>query len=318
MRQVGGVTYGREELPVPTWSEEFGLEDFSTRLSDFVSVGADVRTLFFYQEDPTLDRNAFFQMQGDVYLNLRLAKKVNVYLDKGLYTGFEIFGILNVLPANGFIKAGKFVPNYGTKIDDHRTYIREFTGLSAETGNPYLTGLEAAVSPGSFTITGGVFNAADSRGAATGNDKAALGRVEGIFEISEDWNFGLGGNVLYKNTQDGNDTYLGGFGSLSYNAFTLMGEADLLMSEASGVQTDGVVVYGEADFMITQGFDLKFIFDYYDPDVDLKTGSFSRYSFGFEFFPISGVEVRPLYRINKEEPTDASNNELHVILHFYL
>lgn len=83
MRNPGGVTYGREELPVPTWSEELGLEDFSTALTNFVSVGADVRTLFFYQQGSTEDQNALFQMQGDLYINLQLAKKVNVYFDKG-------------------------------------------------------------------------------------------------------------------------------------------------------------------------------------------------------------------------------------------
>jgi hypothetical protein len=60
------------------------------------------------------------------------------------------------------------------------------------------------------------------------------------------------------------------------------------------------------------------IYDFYDPDLDVKTGSFSRYSFGFEFFPIAGVEVRPLYRINQEDPTDSTNDEFHLLLHFYL
>lgn len=318
MRQAGGVKFGREELPVPTWSDELKLDDFSTQLNDFISIGADVRTLFFYKQDSVLNQNAFFQMQGDVYLNFRLAKKVNVYFDQGLYSGFEVFGILNVLPANGFVKVGKFIPNYGLKVDDHRTYIREYTGLSAETGAPFFTGAEVGVSPGPATITAGVFNAADSRGAATGNSKAALGRAEGIFELSDDWNMSLGGNVLYKDTQGGNNTFLGGFASFSSEDFTLMGEGDLLRKEVAGVTTDGFVVYGEADYMVTQGFDLKFIYDYYDSDLDLKTGALSRYSFGFEFFPISGVEVRPLYRIIKEDPNDISNDEMHLIVHFYL
>jgi len=318
MRQVGGVRYGREDLPVPTWSEELGLEDFSTQLSDFVSVGADVRTLFFYMEDPTLAQNAFFQMQGDVYMNFKLAKKVNIYLDKGLYTGFEIFGLVTVLPGNGFVKVGKFTPNFGTKVDDHRTYIREFTGLSPETGNPYLTGAEVGFSPGLVTFTGGIFNTSDARGAATGNDKSFLGRAEGIFGLTEEVSVGIGGNILYKNQQGGKANFMGGFGSFSYQDFTLMGEVDLLKTDLSGVKTDAVIIYAEADYMLTSGVDLKVIYDFYDQDLDLKTGSFSRYSFGLELFPVTGVEVRPLYRILKEEPTETSNNELHVLVHFYL
>ena len=317
MRLAGGVKYGREELPVPTWSEELGLEDFSTQISNFVSVGADFRTLFYYLQGSKL--NTFFQMQGDVYLNFRLARKVNIYLDKGLYSGFEIFGLLNILPGDGFIKAGKFTPNYGMKVDDHRIYTRDKTGLSAETGNPYFTGAEVGFSPGQVSITGGVYNASDggSRPPST-SDKAFLGRAEGIFSLSEDLNIGLGGNILYKNTQDGKTNYYGGFGSFSYKDLTLMGEVDRLISDLKSVRKKGLAVYGEADYMVIQGVDLKFIYDFYDEDTDIKGGAVSRYSAGVEFFPLPGVEVRPLYRIPIEEPTNLSNNEFDVIFHFYL
>jgi hypothetical protein len=318
MRNPGGVTYGREELPVPTWSEEMGLDDYSTDLTSFVSIGTDVRTLFFYQQGQTDDQNAIFQMQGDLYVNLKLAKKVNVYFDKGLYSGFEIFGQANVLPANGFVKAGKFVPNYGMKVDDHRTYIREYAGLSPEVGSPYFTGAEVGVGPGPFSVTGGVYNAAEGRGESIDSRKALLGRVEGVFGVADDVNVGLGANVLYKDVMDGKTNFLGGFGSLSISDFTVLGEADLLKSDIAGVKKDAFVVYVEADFMVTQGFDLKAIYDFYDSDLDLATGTLSRYSFGFEFYPVSGIELRPLYRIVKEEPTETDNDEFHLLLHFYM
>ena len=318
MRNPGGVTYGREELPVPTWSEEFGLDEFTTELTNFVSVGADVRTLFFYQQGQTENQNAIFQMQGDLYINLKLAKKVNVYFDKGLYSGFEIFGQLNVLPANGYVKAGKFVPNYGLKVDDHRSYIREYAGLSPEVGNPYYTGAEVAVSPGPASITGGVYNSSEGRGESIDSRKAFLGRVEGLFDVADDVYVGLGANVLYKNVMGGKTNFLGGFGTLSIGDFTVLGEADLLKSDVSGTKTDAFVLYVEGDYVVTPGFDLKAMYDFYDSDLDLATGTLSRYSFGFEFFPISGVEVRPLYRILKEKPTETDNDEFHLLVHFYL
>lgn len=318
MRHAGGVRYGQEELPVTTWSEEFGLEDFTNDLTEFIAVGADVRTLFFYQQEEPDNRNAFFQMQGDLYINLKIARKVNVYFDKGIYSGFELFGQLNILPANGFVKAGKFVPNFGTKVDDHRSYIREFSGLSLETGSPYFTGVEVATSPGGFTVTGGAYNASEGRGAGIDSRKAVLGRVEGIFALSNDVNVGLGANVLYKAMQGGKTNFLGGFGSFSVGNLSLLGEADLLKTDIPGTKSDALVVFGEADYMVIQGVDLKFIYDFYDPDIDIKSGTLTRYSFGFEFFPIPGVEVRPLYRILKEEPTETANDEFHLLLHFYL
>jgi hypothetical protein len=327
MRQAFGQQYGRETLPVPTWSEDFSLDDFSTKLNDVVSVGADFRTVFYVQQIPSstgkdsTTNNAFWEMQGDVYLNFRLAKKVNIYLDKGIYNGFEIFGLLNILPGNGYIKLGKFVPNYGTKIDDHRTFIREVTGFSAERGRAELTGAEVGFNAGQLNIMGGVFNATDGFGAGTGDKKAFLGRIDGIFKLNEEGtaNLGLGGNVFSTKSPAGvRTTMFGGMGSFSYSNFSLMGEVDWVKNNVAGKTVTGIVSYIEADFMATPGVDFKAMYEFADPDVDLKTGSRSRIGIGLEFFPISGVEVRPLYRFNMEDPVNISNDEFNLLIHFYL
>lgn len=327
MRQAFGVQYGRETLPVPTWSEEFGLEDFSTKLTDFISIGADFRTLYFVQQNPDTGTpprsvkatNSFWQMQGDVYMNFRLAKNVGIYLDKGIYAGFEIFGLLNILPANGQIKVGKFTPNYGLKLDDHRAYVKSYTGFSAERGRPELTGAEIGVHPGPISVAVGVYNSSDGFGVGTGNDKALLGRAEGLFKLSENAHLGIGGNVFTKRNAAGTRTTLfGGFGLASYENLTLLGEVDLLETKLAGTKTTGVITFLEIDYVVTPGVDLKLGYDFYDPDKDLKTGSISQYNIGFEFFPISGVEVRPIYRIVKDEPADLKNDEFQLLFHFYL
>jgi len=330
MRQIFGVQYGRDQLPVPTWSEDLGLEDFSTNLTEFVSVGADFRTLYFVQESPTATNNAFWEMQGDVYLNFKLAKKVSIYLDKGLYQGFEIFGLLNILPANGHVKLGRFLPNYGMKLDDHRAFTRFYTGLtpegrglssgSATLPGGELTGAEVAVSPGSVTIMGGVYNASDSYGSATTRNKALLGRAEGMFQLTEQANLGLGVNVFTKKNASGSvrTTLFGGFGSLSYQNVTVLGEVDLIQHKLGGTKLTELATFVEIDYVVTSGLDLKIGYDFYDPNKDLKTGSTSRYSIGLEFFPIAGVEVRPIYRIVKDEPIEVKNNEFNLVIHFYL
>jgi hypothetical protein len=178
-----------------------------------------------------------------------------------------------------------------------------------------LTGAELAVSPGAFTIMGGVYNSSDSYGSATAKDKALLGRAEGMFKLTDEMNLGFGANVFSKRVAGVKTTLAGAFGSFSYNGLTLMGELDLIRS---GGSPEAVATYSEIDYVVTPGVDLKVMYEFYDPDRDLKTGSMSRYSFGFEFFPISGVEVRPLYRISKEEPVDRKNNEFLVVFHFYL
>ena len=114
-------------------------------------------------------------------------------------------------------------------------------------------------------------------------------------------------------------TYYGGFGSFSVGDFTLLGEADWIRSSPAGVTTTGLATYTEADFMVTQGVDIKLAYDFYDQDIHYKTGSKSRYSIGVEFFPVSGVEIRPVYRfLRQQNPNIGTMDEFDLMLHLYL
>jgi hypothetical protein len=324
MRNAFGAQFGREELPVPQWSDNAGIEDLSKLLPSFLGVGADFQTLYIARQIPDsssarshLD-NEFFQMQGDIYFNFRIAKKINLYFMKGLYSGFEAYGLLHVLPLAGHVKIGKFIPNYGLRMDDHTAFIRKYTGFSPETGRPEITGLEAAVAPGPVVIGGGIYNAVDGFGATGGSEKAFLGRIDGMFGLSEKAFLGLGANVFRRNLASGSITLYGGFGSIGFGRLTLIGEGDYLRTATPTKTTTGVLLYGEANYTVLDGVDLKVAYDFYDPDKDLKTGASSRYSIGAEFFPIGGVEVRPMYRIITEVPADLKNNEFHLLFHIYL
>jgi hypothetical protein len=304
-------------------SEEFEIEDVTNLVTNVLGAGADVRTLYYYRQltdtGGVSNNNALWQMQGDIYLNFRVAKKVSIYFDKGLYSGFEVFGLLSILPANGYIKVGKFTPNYGTKLDDHTTFIRGVTGFSPESGRPEHTGLEVGFAPGGLSVTGGFYNASDGFGGGTQNAKALLGRLDWMTDLNEDAHISLGANVFRREESGDRSTMLlGGMGALSVGNFTVLGEADIVRARSAGTTTSALVLYVEGGYPIVQGFDLKLAYDFYDPDTEVTTGSYSRYSLGFEFFPINGVEVRPMYRLARETPSDGRNNEFHLLVHFYI
>jgi hypothetical protein len=320
MRQAFGAQYGRDRLPVPAWSKEFELEDFSNVITNVLGVGADFRTLYFSRRIPdTTSVDGFWQMQGDIYLNFRVAKKVAFFLKKGLRDGFEAYGLFNVLPASGSVKVGKFVPNYGLRTDDHTAYVRQQTGMSPETGRPERTGVEAGISPGPVSIVGGFYNGEETNFPPTSSVKAYLGRAEGMFALGNGFNLALGGNVFSRKASAITNTVYGGFGSFSVDDFTILGEADWIRTTVgAGTTRTGLATYLEGDFVVTPGLDLKVAYDFFDSDVNLKTGARSRYSFGFEFFPLSGVELRPMYRIVKEDPAAGNKDEIHILLHLYL
>jgi hypothetical protein len=324
MRNAFGSQFGRQELPVPEWSEETGLEDLTKLLPSFLGIGADFRTLYLVRQVPDSSNGVakvvdeFWQMQGDIYFNFRISKKVNLYFKKGIYSGFEAFGLLRVLPLSGQIKIGKFVPNYGLRLDDHTAFIRTYTGFSPEAGRPELTGLEASVMPGPLTIAAGIYNAADGFGGTGSSAKAYLGRAEGIFDLGESKSIGVGVNYFRRNHTTETTTLYGCLGSVGLGRFTLVGEGDLMKVESSLGSRTGVLLYGEATYGVIDGLDLKVAYDFYDPDKEYKTGYTSRYSFGAAFFPLSGVEVMPVYRVIVEDPSDVKNNEFHFLFHIYL
>ena len=338
MRSSFGGAYGREELPMPTYKDKFDLEDFSPMLNDFFTVGMDYRNLFFYE--PRNKDASFFQMQGDLYLDLRLNRKFRIYYDKGLYSGFEIFGLAKVLPLDGYIKVGKFIPAYGLKLDDHNAFIRggqygggEFASVFPA-GYPYGlrfgersedTGIEVGIAPSIFTLSVGIFNGTPGGGiSGTTGEKTKAVSVRGDINVQTDLvNFILGGSFYNSPnfSTPGKTQFYGGFGvvTLAHN-LTFLGEIDYVTSfnPVSSKEVTGFMTYGELDYVLFQGLDLKLGYQTYDPDLDVANGSYATITAGFEFFPLTGVEIRPQYQIDEENPTDIENNEFQLLFHFYL
>ena len=337
MRNEFGRTFGQDEIVLPTFKGLTDLDDYSTSLTPNIGFGGDFRELFFYEQNQNV--SSFFQMQGDMYLDLRLNKKFLVYFDKGLYTGFEVFGMARVLPLDGYIKVGKFMPAYGTRIDDHTYFIRggppgggpwaglfPTTPVSYPIGLPFGersedTGLELGFFPGIFSFNVGLFNG-EPGGGLTGETgtkyKAVALRGDATFKLgSIPINFG--GSIYNLPGDAATNTYYGVFGSITaLEKLTLNSEVDYLQTVTSGRTFVGVVYWDELNYMAVQGLDLKLAYEFYDPDNVRKNGSFSQVTVGAEIFVLSGVELRPLYRINMEQPTEVSNNEFQMMFHFYI
>ena len=308
----GAAMYAKTTLPLRIWSDDSTLSDFTTQLNNFVSFGTDLGTLFYYQQ--TNDYSSFYQMQGNIYLSVRLASKLLVYFNKGLYHGFEVFGLANVLPANGYIKIGRFTPAYGTKIDDHTVFVRDRTDF--QNNRREDTGIEVGISPSIFTWNIGVFNGVKENDFSSGKVRLISTRADAKIQV-EDVRFSLGGSAWYNNASAGTFRMFGGFGGVSYAGLTLSTEIDL-KNDKAGYGTNELISYLELNYLLIDGLDLKFMYDFHDPDTKFKSGSQSRYSLGLEFFPINGLEIRPMYRILKEVPVDDRNNEFDCLIHFYL
>lgn len=349
MRNAFGSTYGREELPMRwyktatdtgeegkvtvTREDVTNIENFSTSLTPYFSYGTDFRTLYFY--DGSSKGTSFFQMQGDVYFDLRLNRSFRLYFDKGIYSGFEVFGLARVLPLDGYLKIGQFIPAYGTKLDDHNAFIRggPYTPL-----NPALakyrqglvfghrseqTGLEVGIAPSVFSLQTGIFNGAPNAGiSGTSPTKYKTVSLRGDVTVQTAHVNANAGLSWYNDPNPDpieKETIYGAFGSLTaFKDLTFLGEVDYLKSPVAKSEVTGYMLFAELDYVVSDGIDLKVGYEFYDPDKDLKTGSTTRITVGAELFPMSGVEIRPLYHLNKEEPAEIKNDDFLLLFHFFL
>src|SRR5262249_10750471 len=153
--------------------KEFAIRQSSTPMIDthlgkYVSIGTDFREIFIASTPVAggLSPQGFFPMQGDVYLALQLDPKYLLYYSHGLSNTYEAFGVGHVLPWDGYIKAGRFVPPYGWRFDDHTMYVRADEGFTP----PVIAdgGVEVGLSPKHADLRVAVVNGA--RGSELDSD----------------------------------------------------------------------------------------------------------------------------------------------------
>jgi len=333
MRNTFGANFGRDDISVKAWQEEYALEDFSTKLNNFISYGADFRFLGFYQSktSPDVSSSSFFPMQMDVYFNLAVSKKISLYVNPafGPYGRLEMFAVAKVLPLNGYLKLGRFAPSHGLRYDDHTSFIRQATPFRNYGGQQ--SGLELGFNPEPISMMGAVTNG--MRGDLDGGlAKAVFGRIEGHGTLGT---INLMAGVSSYNDASGgqNLNLLEGYGAVTISErLTVMGTVERIQGNSGTMSMNSDInqrnslnsrlkqfaVLVEADYVLVQGFDVKFMYDFFDPNTDVKSGTAQRYSGGFEFMPIGGVEVRPMYRYTKDSILNRNTTDLQILFHIYL
>jgi hypothetical protein len=338
MRTDYGLTFGMEKLPMMMSTSDTAGDDaftFNPKLSENVSIGADYRSQFLYDQES--QTSSFHMMTMSLYGSIRLQKKLTFSFKQDLanpgysnLSGPELFLLAKVLPGGWYIKGGDFLPDYGWRLDDHTAYVRG-GDLGTLPGYPKYVqrglfflpdykdiGFEVGGPAGPLLITAGVFN-------GTGNvaklyfekGKAVVAKIE----------YSGGGGADALNYRIGVSGYsfrsykLGGVhAGLGTADFALLGEIDFThnslspydLPAASAVDPDGrsMAAYGELDVRATQGVWLTGKYDVFDPARGVTGDALKRVTVGLELFPLPFVEVRPQYRIAMETPSVDNNTGL--------
>ncbi len=275
-------------------------------LNDQVQIGFDARSMFFGTDKP--GTNTFMQMQGDLYLIFQLSPQWTFFLSKGLYSGFEVYGMGHFLSWNGYLKAGRFRPPLGMYPADHKAFVRERLGVDY---NWAETGVEIGFHPQRFTIeiaaTNGTTGFQDNNEA-----KAVTARADVRFPIGA-VNLWLGATGRYNEVTGEKDQIVGGYGGLAFRRFILTGEVDY-----RDYLKQQLTSFLEAAYLLSRGWTIKVEHDFHDPDVDIESGSENMYVVGAEIVPTGFLQLIPNVRFHDIQPgEDADYYEAEIQLHIF-
>lgn len=329
MRNRGGWLFSKNSLSMVSPRED-DLK-LNNMISDNIAFGFDFRTQYLGYFRDSVNRSDFQKMSGAVYLNVDLSDKITTFAKYDFLTNnWEAYGILNVLPGNGYLKVGTFTPNYGVRLDDHTAYTRggDFTLLSTtgSKGMPYdpyyvETGIEAGFNINDMSLltfsVGSPFNKPPFL-----MDPAYTARLEVTPSVGN-LNLLLGGSYANYKKQSfltfppevNNISLYGGFLGFGISGFTLTADYNIGNNYLMKDSTSSFMML-EAAYRIMKGLSAVVRYDRYDPSTNAEKDDLSRVVVGFEYFPYSFVEIRPQFRINMEEPK-INNNAFVIQFHLF-
>jgi hypothetical protein len=304
------------------------------QLVEGISVGANLRatntTIF---RDTPNDRgrvpnntafrparaNDFDISEGVGYLQVDLIRDAfTFYLDEsfapGSATNRETFGLLaGFLPWGLYAKGGKFFPPYGMRLQDDTAFIRSRTGFNF--ANPDK-GIEIGIAPMGLFLSAAVTNGIATSGASLGK-QVSLNAYYLFTKVPLVRTVMLGSS--YARNDPADRTLYGFYAGTNLWKFTLLAEGDFIREKVLDLgKIDRRTVYTEVNYLLLDWLNVKFAYDFFDPDKDIGEDVQDRFSVGLEPFLSKFLQLRLFYRVANGVPARPQDNfdqlsaEMHV------
>lgn len=286
-----------------------------------VSVGIDVRLAAWLSGTVSV-----FPMQFDNHLALHPVRYLTLFATGGVLSRSKGFGatadretfyalkdasvMLHQLPYMSYLRVGRFIPPFGTRLDDHTSFIRRENELDGAVLHSRVVGAQVGFAPNYPYLDAAVFRpngkdlleANDPKNEKSppfmGVDGWGTALSAGWRDLG--WSLGGSGMLRRRALEDGGDTttvgLMGSFNPWFYNdkvPLTLMAEYDVgwRQRELSGNEAKYQAAYAEADLLAVNGLNLRFKYDFTDPDAELGKDHIHRTGLGFDFYIIPNLAV---------------------------
>ncbi len=241
----------------------------------------------------------------------------------------ELFAMTSEWPYQAYAKAGRFVPSYGLRLDDHTNRIRRAFELDGSLPESRVLGVEVGavasypfLQASYFNLTSkyvepdpwDIFDVGDGWGAALNLGWRDFG-----------WSAGASALVRRRPLDEGGDTdTFGLYGSINPWFFsqriplTLQGEIDFgTFQRASGRQAEQLVWYGELGWLVWNGVNVIVAYDWADPDRDVVDDQSGRVQFGGQLIVMPGVTLDGRIRHLDVATEEGDGTDLFLQLHLW-
>jgi hypothetical protein len=284
-------------------------------INDYIALSGNFRWVASGALTDQTPRTVMDVTEANVQVEVRLIPDVvALYVDQSLgpnrAEAREAFLLIEGLPLDGYLKAGKFILPYGLRLVDDQEYIRERTGFNF--ANPDQ-GVELGIEPGPLSLFVSVTNGV--QGARENNSSKQLAATAAlIFRRLR-----IGGSASRNPGTDSRRDVVGGFAGFNVGRFTVLGELDFIADRPDvGEDLDQVAAYLEADFLFARGFNAKVTYGFLDPDFDIGENARTRFRFGLETFPMPFVQASAFYTLLEDIPQSSTDvDRLSFELHLY-
>ena len=217
--------------------------------------------------------------------------------------------LLSEAPWQSYVKAGRIVPSYGLRLDNHTAFIRRGLHLDDAIPESRITGIEVGAAPNYPFLNASVFRmkaegvAPDPFDIFDVDDGTGWAINTGYREMG----WGGGASALGRRrplSEGGNETAVGAY--IYWNPWkahrslplTWQAELDHLSGQrAGGTDVTGLFFYQEADYLLGNGLNLLATQEWEDPDRDVKDDEAIRVGAGFQLTAIPGVTVDTRARV---------------------
>ena len=331
----GNDVVSLEELPLKRWMNK-GDDNWDGHVTEQIQLGGDFRLQGVqYNDTNETQKSAFFPMQADIYVNLKLNDNSSIFTKVGVKSSsslnMEYWAMIQNLPLKSWLRMGRTLPNYGMRVDDHTSFIRggninktkvglneedltESEGLLfepylvpptiLEIGIPLTKKLEWTNSFSTSLINDGQYNEMT-------NFTSKLTHIGSLGDI-------IRCRTSLSYMQEGDFNMIGTSGGISIgnHVWTFaFDQAENWIGDATSI-----AIYNEIAWELMQGIQIIGKHDYFDPRTKWNDGSISRYVIGFEIYPLNVMEIKIQTRfseVSMENMTTKKDPEYLIQTHFY-